>query len=79
MAERRTRQPTCAFCGAAFTPGPDARTRPRYCCRSHRQRAYEARQRDAALTELKLRLRAARADNRWLRALLAEHGIDPDT
>ncbi len=35
----------CAWCGQTFTgsarPGP----KPRYCCQSHRQRAYEARRR----------------------------------
>ncbi|MDP9101551.1 MAG: hypothetical protein M3N21_05340 [Actinomycetota bacterium] len=71
------RQSTCAFCGSAFTPGPDARTTPLYCCRSHRQRAYEIRQRDAQLAELISRLRDARGDIRWLRRVLTEHGIDP--
>lgn len=78
MAERRTRPPKCAYCGAVFTPSPDARTRPLYCSRSHRQRAYEARQVQTQVAALKTRLRTAQLQVRLLRALLIEHGIDLD-
>lgn len=79
MAGPGTRQLTCAYCGQPFAAGPDARTPPRYCSRSHRQRAYEARQHDQQLATLTEQLRTLRSDNRWLRALLTEHGIDPDS
>lgn len=34
----------CAWCGERFAINPGPGRRPRYCRRSHRQRAYEARQ-----------------------------------
>lgn len=33
----------CAWCGERFAISPGPGRRPRYCRRSHRQRAYEAR------------------------------------
>jgi hypothetical protein len=78
MAERRIRPPTCGFCGETFIPSPNARTRQQYCRPSHRQRAYEARQVQTQLAELKAQLRQVRLQNRLLRRLLVEHGVDLD-
>jgi hypothetical protein len=49
------RQRLCRYCRQPIPAGMPAQSR--YCCRSHRQRAYEARQ-AADVTELRRRLRA---------------------
>jgi hypothetical protein len=44
MRSARTAKGTCAFCGRAFDlPVGRRGPAPAYCCRAHRQRAYEAR------------------------------------
>lgn len=41
-------QRICHWCGRSFNAPVRAGPRPRYCCRSHRQRAYEARRKAAS-------------------------------
>lgn len=73
---RRTpRRPKCGYCGVEFTPEfPDRGTL--YCCRSHRQRAYEKRGTESQLAVLRQANRALKAENRILRAELTR--LDPD-
>jgi hypothetical protein len=55
MAHRpASRQRVCEFCRAALPA--DAPPQSRYCCRSHRQRAYEARQAEE-VTQLRREVR----------------------
>jgi hypothetical protein len=72
---RRTpRLPRCGFCGVEFTP-EFANRGSLYCCRSHRQRAYEQRQTDSQLAVLRKANRALRAENGFLRSELFR--LDP--
>jgi hypothetical protein len=68
----------CAYCGCAFDPPRPLRGTPRYCCRAHRQRAYERRQSDQRVADYERRNRRLRNDLTLLRHVLAKHGIaDP--
>lgn len=39
----------CEWCGDPFTPTNKRGRKPKFCCPSHKQRAYELRKREQAL------------------------------
>jgi hypothetical protein len=75
----RNSSPRCEYCGSEFDPPQPMRGQPRYCCRAHRQRAYEQRQSDRRVADCEKRNRRLRDDLAVLRRLLARNGIDDPT
>ena len=53
MPKAKKQKLKCAFCGKRF-PRPARGRMPKYCCRSHRQRAYELRRASERLPMLLL-------------------------